>query len=49
MAALKEHGPCPIHRRSFEPTKSMTGWSRAQKKNTDTTTKTRKIRKKTSD
>lgn len=23
MAALKEHGPSPIHRRSFEPVKSM--------------------------
>lgn len=23
MAAIKEHGPCPLHRRSFEPMKSM--------------------------
>ena len=23
MAAIKEHGPCPLHRRSFEPTKSL--------------------------
>ena len=23
MAALALHGPCPIHRRSFEPIKSM--------------------------
>ena len=23
MDALKKYGPCPIHRRSFEPIKSM--------------------------
>jgi ribonuclease HII len=23
MAAIKEHGPCPLHRRSFEPLKSL--------------------------
>lgn len=23
MEALREYGPCPIHRRSFEPIKSM--------------------------
>lgn len=23
LSALKEHGPCPIHRKSFEPIKSM--------------------------
>ena len=28
MVAIKQHGPCPIHRRSFEPVKSMTGWVR---------------------
>jgi ribonuclease HII len=26
--ALRRLGPCPIHRRSFEPIKSMVGWSR---------------------
>jgi hypothetical protein len=25
LAALQQHGPCPEHRRSFEPVKSMTG------------------------
>lgn len=24
-AAIHEHGPCPIHRRSFEPVKGITG------------------------
>jgi ribonuclease HII len=28
LAALKKHGPCDIHRRSFEPVKSMVGWTR---------------------
>lgn len=28
MEAIARHGPCPQHRRSFEPVKSMTGWSR---------------------
>lgn len=28
MDAVRRHGPCPIHRRSFEPIKSMTGWVR---------------------
>ncbi len=34
LEALKKHGPCPFHRRSFEPVKSMIaeaekyGWSR---------------------
>ncbi|MEW5317825.1 MAG: hypothetical protein WDW38_009092 [Sanguina aurantia] len=27
MAAIRAHGPCVIHRRSFEPTKSMEGWA----------------------
>lgn len=31
MAAIHKHGPCEIHRRSFEPVKSMTGWSREAK------------------
>ena len=26
LAALRQYGPCPIHRRSFEPIKSMTGF-----------------------
>jgi hypothetical protein len=26
-AAIQQHGPCPEHRRSFEPVKSMTGWA----------------------
>ena len=25
IAALRKYGPCPIHRRSFEPVRSMTG------------------------
>ncbi|WIA32462.1 hypothetical protein OEZ86_003282 [Tetradesmus obliquus] len=25
--AIQRHGPCPEHRRSFEPVKSMTGWA----------------------
>ncbi|KAL6762475.1 ribonuclease H-like domain-containing protein [Haematococcus lacustris] len=29
LEALRRHQPCIIHRRSFEPVKSMTGWSRA--------------------
>ena len=28
MAAIHKHGPCEVHRRSFEPVKSMLGWSR---------------------
>jgi len=28
VAAIRKHGPCEIHRRSFEPIKSMVGWSR---------------------
>ncbi|KAG2498364.1 hypothetical protein HYH03_003623 [Edaphochlamys debaryana] len=28
MEAVARLGPCPVHRRSFEPIKSMTGWSR---------------------
>jgi ribonuclease HII len=28
MAAIAKHGPCEIHRRSFEPIKSMTGFTR---------------------
>lgn len=36
MAALREKGVCPEHRRSFEPVRSMVGFSRAavRKKNT---------------
>uniref|UniRef100_A0A383WKJ9 Ribonuclease n=1 Tax=Tetradesmus obliquus TaxID=3088 RepID=A0A383WKJ9_TETOB len=26
-AAIQRHGPCPEHRRSFEPVKTMTGWA----------------------
>jgi hypothetical protein len=26
-AAIKTHGPCPVHRRSFEPVKSMVGFT----------------------
>lgn len=26
LAALRQYGPCPIHRRSFEPIRSMTGF-----------------------
>ncbi len=26
LAALKKYGPCPIHRQSFEPIRSMVGW-----------------------
>jgi Tfp pilus assembly protein PilE len=26
-AAIQQLGPCAIHRRSFEPVKSMTGWA----------------------
>lgn len=25
-AAIQQHGPCPVHRRSFEPIKSLTKW-----------------------
>lgn len=25
-AAIQKHGPCPVHRRSFEPVKSLTKW-----------------------
>ncbi|KAF6261329.1 ribonuclease H-like domain-containing protein [Scenedesmus sp. NREL 46B-D3] len=25
--AIQQHGPCPEHRRSFEPVKSITGWA----------------------
>eukprot|EP00879_Flechtneria_rotunda_P021784 GHRR01022970.1.p2 GENE.GHRR01022970.1~~GHRR01022970.1.p2 ORF type:complete len:175 (+),score=58.47 GHRR01022970.1:125-649(+) len=25
-AAISRFGPCPVHRRSFEPVKTMTGW-----------------------
>ncbi len=28
MEAIARQGPCPQHRRSFEPVKGMTGWSR---------------------
>ncbi|PNW73512.1 hypothetical protein CHLRE_13g562000v5 [Chlamydomonas reinhardtii] len=28
MAAIHTHGPSAVHRRSFEPVKSMTGWTR---------------------
>lgn len=28
LEAIRRHGPCPIHRRSFEPVKGITGWSR---------------------
>ncbi|GLI66232.1 hypothetical protein VaNZ11_009971 [Volvox africanus] len=28
MEAIRKHGPSAVHRRSFEPVKSMTGWSR---------------------
>lgn len=31
FAAVRKHGPCPIYRRSFEPIRSMTGWSRQPK------------------
>lgn len=30
VAAIRRHGPCEIHRRSFEPIKSMVGWSREE-------------------
>lgn len=26
IAALRQYGPCPIHRQSFEPIRSMVGW-----------------------
>lgn len=39
LAALRELGPCPIHRRSFEPIKSMTGWSRDSRKATASKTR----------
>lgn len=26
--AIAQYGPCPIHRKSFEPVKSMVGFSR---------------------
>uniref|UniRef100_A0A7S3QKU4 Ribonuclease n=1 Tax=Dunaliella tertiolecta TaxID=3047 RepID=A0A7S3QKU4_DUNTE len=29
-AALRTHGPCAIHRRSFQPIRSMTSWTRAK-------------------
>jgi hypothetical protein len=32
MAAIHKHGPCKVHRRSFEPVKSITGWSREKAK-----------------
>lgn len=25
-AAIQQHGPCPVHRRSFEPVRSLTKW-----------------------
>lgn len=28
VAAIRSYGPCDIHRRSFEPIKSITGWTR---------------------
>lgn len=28
MGAIHMHGPCPIHRRSFQPVKDLTGWTR---------------------
>lgn len=28
LEAIRRHGPCPIHRRSFEPVKGIMGWSR---------------------
>jgi ribonuclease HII len=31
MAAVRQHGPCPEHRRSFEPIKSMVGWTKPEK------------------
>jgi len=31
-AAIQKHGPCPAHRRSFEPIKSMTSWPGYPKK-----------------
>ena len=27
IAALRKYGPCPIHRQSFEPIRSMVGWT----------------------
>ncbi|GFR51375.1 hypothetical protein Agub_g13802, partial [Astrephomene gubernaculifera] len=30
MEAIRTHGPSAVHRRSFEPIKSMTGWSREE-------------------
>ena len=30
VAAIRKYGPCEIHRRSFEPIKSMVGWSRGE-------------------
>merc|ERR1719354_169412 len=31
-ALIKKHGPCEIHRRSFNPVKTMLGWSRPDDK-----------------
>ncbi|KAF5835865.1 ribonuclease H-like domain-containing protein [Dunaliella salina] len=28
-AAIRAHGPCAIHRRSFQPVRGITGWTRA--------------------
>ena len=28
MQAIRAHGPCDVHRRSFEPVKGITGWVR---------------------
>ena len=30
VAAIRRYGPCEIHRRSFEPIRSMVGWSRGE-------------------
>ena len=30
VAAIRKYGPCEIHRRSFEPIKSLVGWSRGE-------------------
>ena len=30
VAAIRKYGPCEIHRRSFEPIKSLVGWTRGE-------------------
>jgi len=31
-ALIKKHGPCPLHRKSFNPVRTMLGWTRAKPK-----------------